>query len=192
MKCLNPACPSVSAHELNVSLNMSRTIEHPDTEYSGSTDYGDLSTGIGTSCSDCGLMTFRHNYLEIITDEFRVSDDAIERGWAAVLPEPKFVYVVAWYSEHGGDGTTGGFEWRDSEGLAVDLYWELARENAGYMVGKHVVVLSRVEVSAHLRDDTEKPAVSEYLNGMTDALENRVADESVTVIAVSINERKES
>lgn len=192
MKCLNPACGSVRADEINVSVNVSETMDSEELEYTGTTNYGDVGEGIGTMCHDCQLMTFRHDYLKIIEDELTVSDAQIERGWAAVLPKPTIVHVVAWYSESGGEASSGGFEWRDNEGLATSLYVEMVREDADYLTGKHVTVLSRVEVPAHLRGDTEKPAVSEYLNGITDALEDRVADESVTVIAVSINERKES
>lgn len=190
MKCLNPACGSLRADELNVSLNVTQTIESEDTDYEGTTNYGDLSMGIGTTCPDCNLMTYQHDYLKIIEDEFRVSEDLIARGWAAVLPEPKFVYVVAWYSESGGEGTTGGFEWRYSEGLATGLYIEMARESADFLTGKHVTTLSRVSVPHHIV--TEDADISAYLSGMTDALEGRAFDNTVRVVAVSINERRGS
>jgi hypothetical protein len=87
MKCLNPDCESVMADELNVSLNVSETVDIEEVEYSGSTEYGDTSAGIGTWCPDCEVMTFNHDYLKIIKREFRVTRTTIERGWAIVLPK---------------------------------------------------------------------------------------------------------
>ncbi len=53
MKCLDPACGSLRANELNISLNLTETEESEEVEYTGNTDYGDPSTTLGTSCMDC-------------------------------------------------------------------------------------------------------------------------------------------
>lgn len=66
MRCLNPECGSVTADELNVSLNLSMTYEQEVTEYTAETEYGDLGDQIGTWCSECQRRTYLPNWLEVV------------------------------------------------------------------------------------------------------------------------------
>jgi hypothetical protein len=67
MKCLNPACGSVEAIELNISLNL----------YGGDqyTDYGDPGALIATSCTDCETITYVADWLEIVLGQVRPTND---------------------------------------------------------------------------------------------------------------------
>lgn len=71
MRCLNPACTSKSAIELNVSLNM-----YGGDEY---TDYGDPGSLIATSCSgdddSCETITYVANWLEIVLSQIKPTGD---------------------------------------------------------------------------------------------------------------------
>ena len=64
MKCLN--CGSPRANEINISLNFSETEESLETEYTGTTDYGDPSSMIGTFCYDCEEATYVDGWQETV------------------------------------------------------------------------------------------------------------------------------
>jgi hypothetical protein len=71
MRCLNPACESVSAIELNISLNM----------YGGDqyTDYGDPGPLIATSCSgdddSCETITYVADWLDLVLNAVKPTGD---------------------------------------------------------------------------------------------------------------------
>ena len=62
MKCANQACGSPAANEINISVNFSECSESLETEYTGSTEYGDPSPMIGTLCYECGETTYVDNW----------------------------------------------------------------------------------------------------------------------------------
>ena len=70
MKCLNPACSSLSAHELNISVNMSETDPGDEVSYTGWTEYGDPSVLIATACygdeDSCEATTYVPNWRDIV------------------------------------------------------------------------------------------------------------------------------
>lgn len=67
MKCLNPACESIAADEINVSVNATSTEElDGPVQYTGDTEYGDCSDGIGTYCSECGMTVYVSYWKDIV------------------------------------------------------------------------------------------------------------------------------
>lgn len=71
MKCLNPACGSLNADELNVTLNMSET-DHgeEEPEYSGTTHYAigsNIHLAVGTTCMDCDRSVFYDDWLDQVS-----------------------------------------------------------------------------------------------------------------------------
>jgi hypothetical protein len=66
MKCANQACGSPAANEINISVNFSECSESLETEYTGSTEYGDPSPMIGTLCYECGEATYLPNWREVV------------------------------------------------------------------------------------------------------------------------------
>lgn len=68
MKCMNPACAGINAHEFNVSLNSTETEEATETIYTGDTEYGDCSGAIGTWCDECHQLVFRSDWASITTE----------------------------------------------------------------------------------------------------------------------------
>jgi hypothetical protein len=82
MRCLNPACGSVRAHEINVSFNVSECHPVGEVDYVGHTDFaagGNTSGTLGTVCEVCGHETWvspqkfaytLHEYIENQMREF--------------------------------------------------------------------------------------------------------------------------
>lgn len=64
MKCLS--CGSPRANEINISVNVSETEESLETEYTGTTEYGDCSKMIGTFCFDCETSTYVDGWTEVV------------------------------------------------------------------------------------------------------------------------------
>lgn len=62
MRCYNPACDSLAASEINVSVNVTETTETEEVDYTGETENGDYSYGIGTQCYECNEITFISNW----------------------------------------------------------------------------------------------------------------------------------
>lgn len=75
MKCLNQECGSPCADEINISLNISETAESLETEYTGTTDYGDPSQIIGTYCEECGEATYVPNWREVVINFIGVPEE---------------------------------------------------------------------------------------------------------------------
>lgn len=67
MKCYNSACDSISADEVNISVNISLTEPQEEKEYTGYTEYGDTSGFMGTLCPDCGLLVWAPDALATAT-----------------------------------------------------------------------------------------------------------------------------
>ena len=62
MKCANPACDSIAANEITISMNIHMTEVADELEYTGDTDYGQVSLILGTICEECGVMTYYPNW----------------------------------------------------------------------------------------------------------------------------------
>jgi hypothetical protein len=87
VKCLNPACGSPEANELNVSANISETEIALEKEYSGTTEYGDTSNTIATVCPTCEMTCFVHNWQELVLGWLRPPTGL---DFVMVLPEPRW------------------------------------------------------------------------------------------------------
>jgi hypothetical protein len=70
MLCLNPECGSLKADEVNVSVNTSGTLDELNEigriEYTGDSEYGDMSDLIGTACQECNEITYLANWQDIV------------------------------------------------------------------------------------------------------------------------------
>lgn len=67
MLCLNPDCGSLNASEVNLSWNVSECVAGvAATEYTGTTDYGDTSPGLGTWCPDCEQTQMAHIAISVV------------------------------------------------------------------------------------------------------------------------------
>lgn len=89
MKCLNPACGSPLADEMNVWLNVSRTTGTLAIEYTGDTDFGDCSDLIATYCEVCNTLTYVHDWQKIVTESAAPPKWNMEM---IVLPEPRWCH----------------------------------------------------------------------------------------------------
>jgi hypothetical protein len=90
VKCLNPACGSVAADELNVSVNVSETERSEEMEYVGSTEMGDTSNTVGTICPDCEMTVFVHDWKAVMVEWLGPRQDL---DWVMVLPEPRWCWL---------------------------------------------------------------------------------------------------
>lgn len=93
MKCLNPACESVVAEELNVSINVSETAAEAEKVYLGSTEYGDTLLALGTTCGECDTITYVHNWKEMLVTNVGPAP------YDVVLPEPRWCALCLEESE---------------------------------------------------------------------------------------------